>query len=632
MSNSITRRSFLKGSAMAALAAALPNMRAVAEDKTYTYADTIAWDGEYDVAVMGFGGAGAVAAHHAGKKGAKVLLFDVAPKGHEGGNTRYCMQVCACGEDKERLLNYYLDLNKGYDYDEELLKVHAEGLTKVADMFINEYGMHEHIFLRGVPSVSWALPEIPEAKDADSINAFIVHNGTFDGALWNMIRVKAVENENVDVLYEARGRHLIQDPESKTILGVAIEKDGKMINIRAKNGVVMTCGGFENNPKMVKNYLLLPHTNPYGTLYNRGDGVTMALEVNADLWHMSSFESSSAMGGLCLDLGESVRANAPGCFKNGSFFITGSNGQRYLNETYTHRHGRAPFYGTWQMPRHPETSYVIFDEAMMQTITAANALTDDMKSVMTEASSFAEMAEKLNMPELLNTVEIYNGYAQSGNDREFFRDAATMQPVTDGKCYAIRMVHAILNTQGGARRNARAEVIDVNGNVIPHLYSAGEFGGLTAHLYQGATNIAEAMIFGKIAGENAAEPKEALAAYAPRTAVTSSLTYLPGCTEEVAVTYEASAENEYIGKGTGMGGDVVVKCTIENGEVKAVEVIQQTETEGIGTPAIENLPAKFVGCKTAEDVTAVDAVAGATITSKALKAAVIDCLTQSMAK
>ena len=194
------------------------------------------------------------------------------------------------------------------------------------------------------------------------------------------------------------------------------------------------------------------------------------------------------------------------------------------------------------------------------------------------------------------------------------------------------MVPGLLDTQGGARRNARAEVIDVNGNVIPHLYSAGEFGGLTAHHYQGATNISECMVFGKIAGENAAEPKEALAAYAPRAAVTSSLTYLPGCSEEVAATYEASAENEYIGKGTGIGGDVVVKCTIENGEVKAVEVLQQTETEGIGTPAIENLPAKFVGCKTAEDVTAVDAVAGATITSKALKAAVIDCLTQSMAK
>ena len=629
--NNINRRSFLKGSFAAAMAVALPNMRAVAEEKTFTYADTIAWDGEYDVVVMGFGGAGAVAANYAAKTAESVLLFDVAPKGHEGGNTHYCMQVCACGEDKDKLFNYYYDLNKDYDHDEELLKVYAEGLTQIVSMFETEYGMNEQVYLRGVPSVAWGLPEIPEAKDSDSINAFIVHNGTFDGALWKMIRNKVVTNKNVDILYEARGRHLIQDPESKTILGITIEKDGKMVNIRAKNGVVMTCGGFENNPTMVKNYLSLPNANPYGTLYNRGDGITMALEINAALWHMNSYEGHAYQGNLCLDLGSGVRAKSLPAANN-NYIVVGSNGQRYLNETYTYRHGRAPYYGSWQLAPHPKTSYAIFDAAGMKSMEDAGKLTDDVKSVMTTANSFAELAEKLGLTELEANIVRYNSHVAAGEDNDLRRDAGTMVALEDGSCCALRMVPGLLNTQGGARRNARAEVIDVNGNVIPNLYSAGEFGGLTSHYYQGATNISEAMIFGKIAGENAAKPKEALAAYAPRAAVTSNLTYLPGCSEEVTATYEAAAENEYIGKGTGIGGDVVVKCTIENGEVKAVEVIQQTETEGIGTPAIENLPAKFVGCKTADDVNGVDVIGGATVTSKALKAAVIDCLTQSAAK
>lgn len=630
MSNTINRRSFLKGSFAAAMAVALPNMRAVAEEKTYTYADTIAWDGEYDVVVMGFGGAGAVAANFAAKNSESVLLFDVAPKGHEGGNTRYCMQVCACGDDEESLFRYYRSMNEDFDSDDELLRVFAKGLTQVVDMFKTEYGVTDPFFLKGLPSVAWGDPEHPSAECSNSINSFVVHKGFFDGALWNAVRTKAIENKNVDVLYEARGAHLIQEPETKTIIGIAIEKDGKLIYIRAKNGVIMTCGGFENNPKMVKNYLNLPNTNPRGSLYNRGDGVKMAMEINADLWHMGSYESGDKLGGLCLDLGESVRAQ---CFDitTGSLIVVGTNGQRYVSETYQTRHGRVPYYGNFQMPPHPRRSYLILDEKQMQAFTNEGQITEDAKSVMTTASSFAEMAEKLNLPLLLETVEKYNSYAVNGYDPEFFRAPEEMQPLTDGPCYAFRMVPYLLNTQGGARRNARAEVLDVNGNVIPHLYSAGEFGGLTAHYYQGSTNIAECMIFGRIAGENAAATKEPLAAYAPREAVASTLTYTLGCTEEVAATYEA-AEGEYIGKGTGIGGDVVVKCKIENGAVASCEVIQQTETEGISTPALNTLPAKFVGCKTADEVNAIDAVSGATITSKALKAAVIDCLTQSAGK
>ena len=40
--------------------------------------------------------------------------------------------------------------------------------------------------------------------------------------------------------------------------------------------------------------------------------------------------------------------------------------------------------------------------------------------------------------------------------------------------YALPVKAAILNTQCGPRKNANAEILDVNGNVIPNLYSAGE--------------------------------------------------------------------------------------------------------------------------------------------------------------
>lgn len=60
-----------------------------------------------------------------------------------------------------------------------------------------------------------------------------------------------------------------------------IDKAGETVNIRAKNGVVMTMGGFENNKQMVEDFLGLTKSTPAGTLFNTGDGVKMAMGVGA---------------------------------------------------------------------------------------------------------------------------------------------------------------------------------------------------------------------------------------------------------------------------------------------------------------------------------------------------------------
>lgn len=74
----------------------------------------------------------------------------------------------------------------------------------------------------------------------------------------------------------------------------------------------------------------------------------------------------------------------------------------------------------------------------------------------------------------------------------------------DDPFYAIKMAYNVLNTQGGPERNTKAEILDVNDKPIPHLYGAGELGGINANQYQGGGNLAECLIFGKIAGEQAA--------------------------------------------------------------------------------------------------------------------------------
>jgi len=62
------------------------------------------------------------------------------------------------------------------------------------------------------------------------------------------------------------------------------------------------------------------------------------------------------------------------------------------------------------------------------------------------------------------------------------------------------------NTQGGPRRNSKAQVLRADGFPIPRLYSAGELGSIYGMLYPGSGgNLAECIAFGRIAGENASE-------------------------------------------------------------------------------------------------------------------------------
>ena len=91
--------------------------------------------------------------------------------------------------------------------------------------------------------------------------------------------------------------------------------------------------------------------------------------------------------------------------------------------------------------------------------------------------------------------------------------------------------------------------------------------------------------------------------------------------EEVTVEL---AENQYLGTGTGIGGDVLVRVTMDGDKIANVEVVAQNETEGIGDKAIEAIPAAIVAANSAD----VDVVASATVTSKAIIAAVKDALSQ----
>lgn len=654
----ISRKSFVKGalglgltgvlagcaSSASSTAASASSTAAPAEKKQFTFADTVRWDAQYDVVVMGMGAAGMVAAKTAADNGAKVVIVEKCEEGKAGGNTKVCGQLFAYANgDKDAAKSYYTALAGGRDIEPEIIDAISEGVANMADILADEFGFNkdEYMDWTGVNVVGTNMgamsPEYPEMPGHEKMALWTTHAGASDGYLYQGLKQNVTDRvDAIDVWYSSPAKSIIQDPVTKTVVGVTVERDGKEMNIRALNGVCICTGGFECNKEMVQHYLNVINYAPRGGQFNTGDGIKMAQAVGADLWHMDCYEGLFGLGSVTYPVEEGIPCDmiatlAQNAVNTGAAILVGTDGDRFVNESETVRHGHLYENGIWENPTFPEKVWYIIDETQKGEIEAAGAMPEEQLAKLTAYDSIGALAEGIGVDKdrLTKTIKNYNSFANNGEDYKCGREAQYMRAFDGKKYYAMYMVSGLLNTQGGPKRSANAEVLDTQGNPIPHLYSAGECGGITVCMYQGGTNIAECITFGRIAGKNAAAVKDALPTYTVEAV--ESAPAQPGDIDDLVgeeETYE-TADNQYIGKAQGMDDEIVVRVTVDDGKISQVEVLKQNETEGIGVPATEQLPEKFVGLDTEEAINAVDGISGATITSNALKQAVVNALLQA---
>ena len=482
---------------------AIPEAAApVSTEKGADFADTVAWNMTYDVVVAGYGAAGATAAISASDAGASVLLLEKAPKGAEGGNSKFAGQDVMGPTTYEGGLAYYKALRGMFteSTSDSMLETYVAECVKNPDYLVSLGAVREEFWDK-----PW--PEFPEFEGADTIHTWIVGGQSFQGTLYKLLQDN-VAKRDIDVLFEARARHLIQDPYTKEILGVQFEKDGQMVNVRATNGVVLATGGFEANQEMIQNFLQQPYVYVVAAVYNEGDGIKMAQEVGADLWHMSN------SAGFSWGFQPEGQPTAVRSLTLNKGIIVGPTGERFMNETTSSRHGKINYGGRWIAMPTPLPAYYIFDEAArlagpVSRNWSEGNVDEIEKGWIVKADTVAELAEKIGLDAetLQATLDKYNGFVDAGEDIQYGRNPETLVAVKEGPFYALEIGPTMLNTQGGAKRNEKAEVLDVNGNPIPHLYSAGEMGALFADMYNGGGNLGECVAFGRIAGANAAAAK-----------------------------------------------------------------------------------------------------------------------------
>jgi succinate dehydrogenase/fumarate reductase flavoprotein subunit len=487
------------------------------------------WDEVADIVVAGYGLAGACAAIEAvdSDPNVEVLIVEKMPAALAGGNSRVSGQSLLISQDVDALVRYQRRLNEPNPVPEPMLQEWARRMVAL-EPWIEERA--KQVGARYIRSAGWsdrgAILEFPDlgAREAVAFTATIL---PVPSGVWLAFKANVEQRRRIRVQCDSPVVDLVQDPDTLEVFGIVIEHQGRRKAVRARRGVVLAMGGFENNVQMQRDYFGLGEVRPFGTPGNTGDGIRLLQKAGADLWHLRNRgQSGGIWPGFRLP-GQDTVFMRQLFFQTFSWIDVAQDGRRFCNETFEWQltHYKERSHGVYVDTPHGRVGrmHMLFDETTRQAnclvtkVMTWNAVvgeyqwSDDNAAEIAQgwirkADDIGALAKLIDHdPATLEaTVRRYNDACARGVDEEFGRGGVTLQPLAKPPFYAIEVVPSIVCTGGGARRNIESEVLDHDGQPIRRLYEAGELGSMFSNLYQNGSYLTEAMISGRAAGRNAA--------------------------------------------------------------------------------------------------------------------------------
>jgi len=469
---------------------------------------------EVDVVVVGVGAAGCAAAISAHDEGAEVLVLEKCPPHTAGGNTRFSGGSWFDNRDAILAETYLGGLCGASQIPDALAATWARETAGNSSWIAALGGEVETIGDFG--------PDFPNLAGSECYGGYRgVRNGLAGG--FHRFLLGVVHERRIEVRYAAPAKHLVM--ADGAVLGVAASADERPYRVRAHGGVVIACGGFENNSGMVREHLGLTDCPIWGSPANTGDGHEMARSAGADLWHM---EARSAYVGIAHDDSETGFAVFP---PDNGFIWVNSDGRRFVDEIPEFGgHGQA-----WLddgLVWHPEApSFVIFGERTRlagpicpapesmpvgwQSMSEGYRWSVDNgreidRGWIQGADTVADLAGQLGIDPggLTATIESWNTACRIGIDSEMHRRTETLVPLDEGPYYGFRSAPMLGWTGGGPRRDESSRVINTAGTPIPGLFAAGAVSPTYSFAQSGGFFIADALAFGRIAGRAAARRTE----------------------------------------------------------------------------------------------------------------------------
>jgi succinate dehydrogenase/fumarate reductase flavoprotein subunit len=459
-----------------------------------------------DVLIAGFGMAGASAALTAHAAGASVLVVEKTAAG--GGNCRHSGGFLfeVSGPDAVDHLDALCFGKTGRD----VLAAYAAGVVEVPG-WIAELGGRTAVC--DPEAFGGMLPSWPHfPAGAQTVYRQFVGETRRPGiALWELIE-RAVARRGIPVVTETEVAELIV--EEGAVRGAVVRPAAAPeARVRAE-AVILASGGLEYDAELRDAFLGLPLI-PVGHPGNTGDTIRLAQGAGASLWHMSAFFGWMAFAAPGYPAAFTIDVHAP------SFIYVDADGHRFADETGWEVHDKIRCWTAFlprnaNRPRLP--GYIIFDEAarlagpLHGVVGSPNGYgwsSDNRAEIaagwITRAESAGELARAIGVdPGTLEaTLERYRGAVAAGRDDDFNRSPATLAPLS-GPLHAIEVRPGLATASGGPRRDACARVLARDGAPVDGLYAAGAAGSIWGHLTEHGGGLTDAIVFGRIAGEQAA--------------------------------------------------------------------------------------------------------------------------------
>jgi flavocytochrome c len=465
----------------------------------------IDWDEQRDVVVIGSGLAGLSAAIEASEAGASVVVLEKMKM--TGGNTRISDGGVAAP-------NNYLQKERGVEdspalfYDDMLragLGLNHPHLVRIVTEKANE-------------AIEWTRNTIG-VKYLDRLDRFGGHavarcltTGNHTGADFIKAQSRWLTEKGVEIRTRCLLTRLYADSHG-VVIGVQVrsgyefddENSGIEKNIKAGRAVILATGGFGRDVRFrtMQNPVLdasLGSTNHRGAT---AEGLIAALELNAAPVHLSWIQLGP-WG--CADekgYGRGASFASYGVYPNG-ILVDPATGQRIVNEWADRRRRSDAIFGTG----HICVGIVDAQGAQIAEKTLQQCL---KRGTVTAYHTLTDLASAHAMPEgrLERTVQKYNQAIDEGVEDPFGKPLARgAKPLDTPPFYAIRLWPKVHYTPGGVGIDSKARVIDLQGRPIPGLFAAGEVcGGIHGASRLGSCALTECIVFGRIAGQQAAARK-----------------------------------------------------------------------------------------------------------------------------
>ena len=464
------------------------------------------WDEQVDVLVAGSGAAGTCAAIEARRAGAGVRLLEslAVPGGsstlsggvvYAGGGTSL-QRALKVVDSPEAMFNYLLRAGSAQP-PRDKIQLYCEQSPEHFDWLVAQGVRYTEKMTtaKGLPmgdeSLYYSGGELSWPARDFSVPAPRGHVPGVDGMNGGRHMMEALFEQLVKLGVRpqtgANVTRLIIESDGR-VAGALVEANGQRSYLRARRGVVLTCGGFIHNTAMLEQYApdLSRCSVPWGGAGDLGQGINMGIGIGAAALRMHEgfaiapiYPPENAIAGI----------------------LVNAAGQRFIAEDSYHAMlGHSIAY------QQQGRAYLVTDQA------SSYSDPQDNFPLAAESNSIGGIAAQLQLPAgaLQNSVAYYNRYAGKGQDPMFNKSRAYVRPLQGPpyKAWDISVDRAFFPAQtfGGLATTLDGAVINSFGQTIPGLFAAGRntAGIPTAPYLASGLSVGDATFFGRRAGLAAA--------------------------------------------------------------------------------------------------------------------------------